>query len=67
MPGLHRKPWDKRPGGKQSEGDKRPDIPPIATRTVSNLLSNMDKRFQGEGGSLPTEGSKDEHGNWRDE
>jgi len=67
MPGLHRKPWDKRPGGKQSEGDKRPDIPPITTRTVSNLLSNMDKRFQGEGGSLPTEGSKDEHGNWRDD
>jgi hypothetical protein len=49
-------------------GDRiRPTPPPIATRTVSNLLSNMDKRFQGEGGSLPTEGSKDEHGNWRDD
>jgi hypothetical protein len=51
----------------EGQDDKRPVPPPIATRTVSNLLSNMDKLFQGEGGSLPTEGSKDEHGNWRDD
>jgi hypothetical protein len=47
--------------------DKRPVPPPITTSTVGNLLSNMDERFKAEGGSLPTEGSKDEHGNWRDD
>jgi len=47
--------------------DIRPDIPPITTSTVSNLLSNMDKRFKAEGGSLPSGGTKDEHGDWRDD
>jgi len=50
-----------------SEGDKRPDIPPITTSTAAELLSNLDARMAEGGFRLTTGGSKDEHGDWRDD
>ncbi len=51
--------------GVEGQDDIRPDIPPIRTTTVSELISNMDERFKAEGGTLHEPGTKDEHGNPR--